>query len=170
MARATAAKVESALCENRPSPIGFQRTSPQDFVRGYLDPGVKGEYAAPILRNREAIQEQRYLTDAFGDEAVAFLERQRRGTPFFLYLAFNAVHTPIQATGKYLERFEKIENKQRRMYAAMLNAVDDAVGRVTAKLGEIGQLNRTLVLFSSDNGGPTTRNAVNCSRNTSGSE
>ncbi len=122
--------------------------------------------ATAILRNREPVKETRYLTDAFGEETVAFLARQQKDKPFFLYLAFNAVHTPIQATDKYLRRFAHIEDRTRRTYAAMLSAVDDAVGAVVAKLAETGQLDRTLLLFSSDHGGPTTRNAVHGSRNT----
>lgn len=152
----------------RPNDRGF------DEFFGFLGGGhvylpaanAKGEYAAPILRNSVPVQETRYLTDAFGEEAVAFLARQQKDKPFFLYLAFNAVHTPIQATDKYLQRFAHIEDRTRRTYAAMLSAVDDAVGAVVAKLAETGQLDRTLLLFSSDNGGPTTRNAVNGSRNT----
>ncbi|MFA6562019.1 MAG: sulfatase-like hydrolase/transferase [Verrucomicrobiia bacterium] len=106
-----------------------------------------------------------YLQDAWGREAVRFVEKHR-GKKWFFYLAFNAVHTPVQATEKYLQRFAHIEDKQRRVYAAMLSAVDDAVGAVLAKLRETGQLDRTLIFFHNDNGGPTTRNAVNGSRNT----
>jgi arylsulfatase A-like enzyme len=118
------------------------------------------------LRDREGVCEARYLTDAFGEEAAAFVERQRGETkPFFLYLAFNAVHTPIQVTEKYLQRFAGIEDSKRRNYAAMLSAMDDAIGLTLTKLEQIGQLENTLVVFSNDNGGPTTRNAVNGSSN-----
>lgn len=141
------------------------------FVGGghfYLpNPQGRGEYDAPILRNREPLQEPRYLTDAFGEEAAAFVERQRAAPkPFFLYLAFNAVHTPLQAVEKYSARFPGITDKNRRTYAAMLSAMDDAIGLVLAKLEETGKLNNTLVIFTNDNGGPTTRNAVNGSSNT----
>lgn len=130
-------------------------------------PKSKGEYGVPILRNREPIHEERYLTDAFGEEAAAFVGWQRDATkPFFLYLAFNAVHTPLEATQKYLQRFPNITEPKRRIYAAMLSAMDDAIGLVFAKLEETGKLNNTLVIFTNDNGGPTTRNAVNGSRNT----
>jgi arylsulfatase A-like enzyme len=129
--------------------------------------GQKGEYAAPILRNREATQETRYLTDAFGEEAAAFVDRQRGATkPFFLFLAFNAVHTPMQATAIDEARFSAIENPQRRTYAAMLSAMDRAVGLTMKALEGIEQVENTLIVFTSDNGGPTTRNAVNGSRNT----
>lgn len=130
-------------------------------------PGQSGEYVAPILRNGEATQETRYLTDAFGEEAAAFVERQRGAVkPFFLYLAFNAVHTPMQATEADEARFSAIENRQRRTYAGMLSAMDRAVGRTLEALEGIGQGENTLVVFTNDNGGPTTRNAVNGSRNT----
>ncbi len=132
-----------------------------------LQPGGKGEYNAPILRNREPTNEKRYLTDAFGEEAAAFVERQRTATkPFFLYLAFNAVHTPLQAIEKYTGRFPGIADPKRRTYAAMLSAMDDAIGLVLQKLEQTGKLKDTLVIFTNDNGGPTTRNAVNGSRNT----
>jgi arylsulfatase A-like enzyme len=130
-------------------------------------PEAKGEYNAPILRNGERVDERRYLTDAFGDEAAAFVLRQQHATKsFFLYLAFNAVHAPLEATERYLERFPEITNRNRRVYAAMLVAMDDAIGRVLEALERIGQKDRTLVIFHNDNGGPTTRNAVNGSRNT----
>jgi arylsulfatase A-like enzyme len=92
--------------------------------------------------------------------------RRIASQPWFFYLAFNAVHTPVQATEKYLQRFAQIEDPKRRVYAAMLSAVDDGVGAVLGKLAETDQLDRTLVVFHNDNGGPTTRNAVNGSRNT----
>jgi len=131
------------------------------------NPQGKGAYYAPIYRNRQPLQEQRYLTDAFGQEAAAFVETQRDAQkPFFLYLAFNAVHTPMQATQTYLDRFPDIANRRRRTYAAMLSAMDDAIGLVIAKLEEINKLDSSLVIFHNDNGGPTTRNAVNGSRNT----
>lgn len=130
------------------------------------DAKQKGEYAAPIMRNREPTQEKRYLTDAFGEEAAAFVANQKGSQkPFFLYLAFNAVHTPLQTTEKWQNGFEKIENLQRRKYAAMLTAMDHAIGEVLKKLEEIGELDNTLIIFTNDNGGPTTRNAVNGSRN-----
>lgn len=70
---------------------------------------AKGEYAAPLWRNREPVQESRYLTDAFGEEAAAFIGRQRGATkPFFLYLAFNAVHPPLPAKENDERRFADI--------------------------------------------------------------
>jgi arylsulfatase A-like enzyme len=131
-----------------------------------IQPGGKGEYNAPILRNSDPVNESRYLTDAFGEEAAAFVERQSGAqTPFFLYLAFNAVHSPLQAVEKYKARFPSITDPKRQTYAAMLSAMDDAIGRVLAALDQTGQADRTLIFFTNDNGGPTTRNAVNGSIN-----
>jgi arylsulfatase A-like enzyme len=109
---------------------------------------------APILRGTTRVQEKDYLTDAFGREAVAFIDRHK-DKPFFLYLAFNAVHTPLQATEARLARFASIADKRRRTYAAMLSAMDDAIGAVLGKLRSAGLEKRTLVWFFSDNGGPT---------------
>lgn len=117
--------------------------------------------AQPILRGTEAVKEADYLTDAFGREAVAFLDRHKK-QPFFLYLAFNAVHGPLQAPKKYLDRFAAIKDEKRRTYAGMLSAMDDAVGRVMAKLREDRLEEKTLIFFFSDNGGPP----VNASKNT----
>lgn len=112
------------------------------------------ERGAPILRNDAVVDEREYLTDAFGREAVAYVERHK-DHPFLLYLAFNAVHTPMQATDARLKRFEKIADNQRRTYAAMTSAMDDAVGLVLDKLKSAGIEDETLVFFFSDNGGPT---------------
>ncbi|MEZ5429825.1 MAG: sulfatase-like hydrolase/transferase [Verrucomicrobiales bacterium] len=72
----------------------------------------------------------------------------------------------MQAVEKYSARFPGITDPKRRTYAAMLSAMDDGIGRVLAELDAIGQRDNTLVIFHNDNGGPTTRNAVNGSRNT----
>jgi arylsulfatase A-like enzyme len=128
--------------------------------------GYGGGYNAPIFRQTEPAPQPSYLTDAFGEEAAAFLKRHRDSSePLFLYLAFNAVHTPMQATEDYLERFPKLKGN-RRTYAAMLSAMDDAIGKVLRELDESGKAADTLVIVHNDNGGPTTRNAINGSRNT----
>jgi arylsulfatase A-like enzyme len=109
-----------------------------------------------MQRGMEKVNEAEYLTDAFGREAVAFIERHQQ-EPFFLYLAFNAVHTPMHATEKYLKRFPDIKNEQRRTYAAMHSAMDDNIGRVLQKLRDCKLEDDTLIYFFSDNGGPTMK-------------
>ncbi len=107
-----------------------------------------------ILRGRQQVDEKEYLTDAFGREAVEFMERHK-GESFFLYLAFNAVHTPMQADDPRLMKFAHISDKKRQTYAAMMSAMDDAIGKVRKKLDDIGLTQNTVVTFISDNGGPT---------------
>jgi arylsulfatase A-like enzyme len=84
---------------------------------------------------------------------VAFLDRSK-DKPFFLYVAFNAVHSPLEATEPYLARFPKLTGT-RRIHAGMVAAMDDAVGRVLGKVRALGQEENTLIFFYSDNGGPT---------------
>jgi arylsulfatase A-like enzyme len=111
-----------------------------------------------ILRGREDAAEKEYLTDAFAREAAAFIQRRRKER-FFLYLAFNAPHGPLQASPEYLERFKAIPDEKRRTYAAMVSAMDDGVGQVLKTLRAAGLEERTLIFFISDNGGPTEVNA-----------
>jgi arylsulfatase A-like enzyme len=106
-----------------------------------------------VLRGTEPANEKEYLTDAFGREATAFVEKHKNA-PWFLYLAFNAVHTPMHATDDRLAKFPGIADTQRRTYAAMMLAMDEAIGRVRKKLAETGQEQNTLICFISDNGGP----------------
>lgn len=117
-------------------------------------------YRLWIMRDHTPVRTTNYLTDEFSDEAVRFVERHKNG-PFFLYLAYNAPHGPLQASEKYLNRFQDIQNPKRRTYAAMVSAVDDGVGKLLAKLRELNLETNTLVVFLSDNGGPTTDNASN---------
>jgi len=121
-----------------------------------------GDATNPVLRGTEPVDEKEYLTDAFGREAVAFVER-RKAEPFFLYLAFNAVHTPMQATEKYTDRFASIADRNRRIHAGMMASMDDAIGGVLSTLEKNRLTDNTLIFFISDNGGPT---AANTSRNT----
>ena len=120
----------------------------------------------PLLDGRKPVSEAPpYLTDALADRAVDFIKRNR-SQPFFLYLAFNAVHTPMHATDKYLRRFDHIADERRRTYAAMLSAMDDGIGRTLTALREQHLDENTLLFFFSDNGGPTIVGGINGSRNT----
>ena len=121
--------------------------------------------AKDIYRGTQTVKEPEYLTDAFAREAVAFIE-QHKDKPFFLELAFNAVHTPMDATDTRLERFRAITDTRRRTYAAMLAALDEAVGKVLDTLRASGVEENTLIFFLSDNGGPTMPGTtINGSRN-----
>lgn len=122
------------------------------------DPFAKA-FGEPVIRDRSRVGEPKHLTEALGQEAVAFIGRHK-DEPFFLYLAFNAVHVPLQSTDAYLDRFPGIANRSRRTYAAMLSAMDDAVGLVRRTLHAEGLDRDTLIVFLSDNGGHPTANAA----------
>ena len=109
-------------------------------------------YRTKLLRNEKRIEEKEYLTDALSRESVDFIERNSND-PFFIYLAYNAPHGPLQATDKYLKRYDHIKEKNRKTYAAMVSAVDDGVGDIISKLKEKGIYDNTIIYFLSDNGG-----------------
>lgn len=97
-----------------------------------------------------------YLTDFFTDEAIDWIDQTTDGSrdkPWFLYLSYNAPHAPMQATEQDLARFTHIKDPKRRIYAAMMLALDRGVGRIVAHLRDTDQLENTLIVFFSDNGG-----------------
>ena len=104
-----------------------------------------------------------HLTDRLGEEAVKFIERAK-DKPFFLYLPHFAVHTPIQGradlVAKYQKKIKEGLTHKNAAYAALTEGMDATVGRVRAKLAELNLTERTIVIFTSDNGGrvPTTSN------------
>jgi arylsulfatase A-like enzyme len=136
-----------------------------DEFYGFLGGAHDYFKSAGILRGTEPVTELDYTTDAFGREAVAFIERHK-SEPWFLYLAFNAVHTPMQATDERLAKFPHEADEKRRTYDGMMLAMDEAIGRVRQKLAELGLEQNTLVCFISDNGGPTMPGTtINASHN-----
>jgi arylsulfatase A-like enzyme len=117
-------------------------------------------YRTWIMRDHEPVKTEKYLTEEFSDEAVRFVERNKE-QPFFLFLSYNAPHTPMQAKKKYLDRFPAIREKKRKIYAAMVSALDDGVGQLLNRLKELNLEENTIVVFLSDNGGPEKKNASN---------
>src|SRR5262249_50977256 len=106
-----------------------------------------------IYRNRKVQKLDGYTTELFTDEALAFIKRQK-DRPWFLYLAYNAVHTPLEVLEKYGDRVPKsITDRERRGYLSLLIGLDDAVGRVTAHLHKTEKDRDTLIFYFSDNGG-----------------
>ncbi|HWB54343.1 MAG TPA: sulfatase-like hydrolase/transferase, partial [Tepidisphaeraceae bacterium] len=110
-----------------------------------------------IRRGNDPVVEKEYLTDAISREAVSFVDRHSK-QPFFLYVAYNAVHVPQQSPQKYLKPFADVKDHQRKMLLAMLLAEDDGVGQILAALHQNKLDDNTLVFFLSDNGGPTWEN------------
>ena len=111
-----------------------------------------------LFRNREEIFEDgEYLTTRITDEACGFIRRSS-SQPFFLTVTYNAPHYPMHAPREYLDRFPHLA-PERRVYAAMLAAVDDGVGEIRRTLHQAGQLNNTLIFFIADNGATTENRA-----------
>lgn len=105
------------------------------------------------------IEPANYLTDALADEAIDFIERKAKSDqPFFAFLSFNAVHTPMDATEEDLAKFPELTGN-RKILAAMTLALDRASGKILDKLVELGIDENTIVVFTNDNGGPSDKNA-----------
>src|SRR5215510_10709279 len=109
-------------------------------------------------RDNEVVREEGYTTTLLGNDAVALIGAHDPSKPLFLYLAFNAPHTPYQAPQEYLDRYSSVADPSRRAYAASITAMDDQIGRVVEALERRGMRTNTLVVFQSDNGG--TRNPM----------
>jgi len=120
------------------------------------------EYIRPLLHNNEPVEEKEYITDALSREAIRVIhESKEMKKPFFMYLAYNAPHVPLQAKEEDMAHFANIADNDRRTYAAMVYAVDRGVGKIVEALGETGQLENTLIVFFSDNGGNIDHGARN---------
>jgi len=109
-------------------------------------------------RNNEQVVEEGYSTTLLGNDAVKLIDQHDPAKPLYLYLAFNAAHTPYQAPQEYLDRYKNISDPSRRAYAGSITAMDDQIGRVIDALAKKKMLDNTLIVFMSDNGG--TRNAM----------
>jgi len=132
-----------------------------DYVYGatigeldYYDHGDAG--VLDWFRDNKPVHEEGYTTQLIGNDAVKYINAQSPDKPFYLYLTFNAPHTPYQAPQEYIDRYQSIKDPTRRTYAGMVSCLDDEIGRVVAALDKKGLRDNTLIVFQSDNGG--TRN------------
>ena len=104
-------------------------------------------------RNDRPLRQEGYATGLIADESVRIIKEHDVSGPLFLYVPFNAVHSPFQAPQNYIDMYKHITNKRRRIYAAMVTCMDDAIGRIVRALQERGLQHNTLIIFCSDNGG-----------------
>ncbi len=134
--------------------IGGHRYFPEDLTLNDLSEARRqmDGYITRIYDNGKRIDTKKYLTEELSDNAVKFIE-DNSSDPFFLYLSYNAPHTPLQATAMDLERNNHIEVEKRRTYAAMVSSMDDGIGLILDKLEEKKITDNTIVIFFSDNGG-----------------
>jgi arylsulfatase A-like enzyme len=140
---------------------GFMGRGAHDYFN--LRSDSNGEFGGPIYRNKTRINDKGYLTNRLSQEAVEFIDRNKE-RPFFLYLAYNAVHAPAEAPQSdidfYQKKFPDI-TKERVILMAMLKHLDDGVGDVVAKLKKEGLFDNTLLFFLTDNGGAKAMQANN---------
>lgn len=104
-------------------------------------------------RNDKVSRDEGYSTDLIAKESVRLIQSYSHDKPFFLYVPFNAVHSPFQVPEEYKKPYSELP-EPRRSYAGMLAAMDEAIGKIHAALEQKGFSTNTLILFSSDNGGP----------------
>ncbi|OHX64197.1 sulfatase family protein [Flammeovirga pacifica] len=119
----------------------------------------RNEYGG-LLKNGVPVpkSEITYLTDDFSNAAVNYIDQYKKEEKsFFMYLAYNAPHTPIQVTNEYTKAVDHIEDGDRAAYAAMVYGMDVGIGKVIQKLKDIGEYENTLIFFYSDNGGTRYR-------------
>ncbi|UMB61700.1 sulfatase-like hydrolase/transferase [Lutibacter sp. A80] len=120
------------------------------------------DYILPLEHNQKEVKETEYITDALSREAIKDIKKASvEKNPFFIYLAYNAPHVPLEAKDEDLKVFANIKDKDRRTYAAMVYAVDRGVGEIVKTLKETNQYNNTLIVFMSDNGGNFDHGANN---------
>jgi arylsulfatase A-like enzyme len=130
----------------------------EEVYEKLLDRGVEeiGAYYLPIKRNDENFDENEYLTDAFTRETISAIHKSAETpNPFFIYLAYNAPHSPLEAKEDDLNhpQIDTIQNTIRKTYAAMVHAMDRGIGNIINALNDTDQLENTLIVFLSDNGG-----------------
>ena len=119
----------------------------------------KRKRPSAIIQNGEEIEVKEYLTARFAEEACRFI-MQNEKNPFFLYVPFNAPHTPFQAPKSQYNKFAHVKDKNKRVYYAMIAALDDAIGKIMDQVKKSGIEENTLIFFTSDNGGATYTGAT----------
>ncbi|PWT70674.1 MAG: sulfatase [Bacteroidetes bacterium] len=115
--------------------------------------------ATAIREGKDIVKDSGYLTFSLADKGVAFIEKNK-DHPFFLTLTFNAPHDPFQVPKSYFDRIKNVDDSIKRVYYGMIEALDDAVGKIIEKLREDKIEDQTLIIFLSDNGGATYTRAT----------
>lgn len=152
--------------------LGIERIASHPYRRGfdrsYGHLGAAVDYFAHNWlggldwhRNGEVLREEGYATELITSEALDQLRTRDKSKPMFLYVAFNAPHTPLHATETYLKRYPNLDDSNRKVFAAMVSAMDDGVGKILAALKAEGIADDTLVVWVSDNGGSIRAGASN---------
>ena len=126
-------------------------TIPLMLDNGKMNYGANEGTSFPLLRNDNTAEFTEYLTTALSRDAARFVKESEK--PFCLYLAYNAPHSPLEAPQDTIAKYRHIEDRNRRIYAAMIDEMDRGIGMVVDALKESGKFDNTLIFFLSDNGG-----------------
>lgn len=147
---------------------GGHKYFPEEYKAAYAKQKTKGnkniwDYLTPLEHNGVNVENPtEYLTDELSRKAVAFVNKaSKKDSPFFMYLAYNAPHVPLEAKPGDLEKFKHIKDNKRRTYAAMVYAVDRGIEELVESLKDNGEYESTLIVFLSDNGGKLSEGATN---------
>ena len=132
-------------------PEGVTTTMPLQLENGKQNYSANEGCFLPLLRNNDAGEFDEYLTTALSRDAARFVTESKK--PFCLYLAYNAPHAPLEAPKDTVAKYNHIGDWSRRMYAAMVDEMDQGIGMVVDALKESGKFENTLIFFLSDNGG-----------------
>ncbi len=146
LGRQTQAQADLPINRGFDHTYGSLMAGPDYFTHGR---GEQKDWA----RNGKTVFENGYMTDLFGNEISRLIRERDPSKPFFSYVAFTAPHTPLQAPQEYIDKYAHIENEDRRIYCAMVEVLDIAIGNILQAVDDEGIRDNTLVLFFSDNGG-----------------
>ncbi|MEO0795502.1 MAG: sulfatase-like hydrolase/transferase [Verrucomicrobiota bacterium] len=124
-----------------------------DFYRVDSRNPVGEGYLEPMMENGKPVDVEGYLTDQLTNIAISFMERNQ-SEPFFLFVSYNAPHTPLQAPKETVEKYAGLPSWERQTYAAMVDNMDENIGRIVQSTEDLGIAKDTLIFFLSDNGGP----------------
>ncbi|XP_046368967.2 arylsulfatase B-like [Haliotis rufescens] len=135
--------------------VGYYSGMEQYFTHMSKDP--QGGRGLDFRFNKTAYRDANgtYSANVFANRAVEIIENHDNSKPLYLYLPFQSVHTPLQVPPKYENMYKNIENQNRRVYCGMVSALDEAVGNITKALEDKGLMDNLLLVFTTDNGGPT---------------
>ncbi|XP_053408554.1 arylsulfatase B-like isoform X8 [Mercenaria mercenaria] len=153
--------------EEKIMPQWFQQLGYRTHMVGKEYWGVDWRRNLDLIRNETNL----YSTDLFTVEAVNIINKHDTSQPLFLYLPHQAVHSgntggdPLQAPQHYVDRFLHIKNYHRRLFAGMVAALDDSIGTVVKTLESRGMMNNTIIMFTTDNGGPANGFDANAANN-----
>ena len=125
------------------------------FINGASEYFIGDNKKGSLLRGKVPVKnEEEYLTDAFGREAVQYIKRNnKQENPFLLYVAFNAPHGPLEGPKTSAQKFTYIKDEHKRILAEMISSLDENVGRIMSIVKKLDIEKNTLVVFYSDNGG-----------------